>query len=180
MQRRLLIMLLCFAVPAAALSQATPSDSQTLQSLLSEVRELHQELQTSLARMQKGQILLFRWQTQQSAVEHASQRLEDARTKLAGEQDHQRSTALESKRVEEELSAEQIPEQQKVLQDQADGLGAELEASTKRIDQDQQAEIDYEQKLRNEQDKLEALDAELDIIVKSMGSPDGRPASAPR
>jgi hypothetical protein len=82
--------------------------------------------------------------------------------------------------VEEELSAEQIPEQQKVLQDQADGLGAELEASTKRIDQDQQAEIDYEQKLRNEQDKLEALDAELDIIVKSMGSPDGQPASAPR
>jgi len=180
MQRRLLLMLLCFAIPAAALGQATPSDSQTLQALLSEVHELHQELQSSLARMQKAQILLFRWQTQQSAVEHASQRLEDARTKLAGEQDHQRSTALESRRVEEELSAEQIPVQQKVLQDQADRLKAELEASTKRMDQDQQAVIDCEQKLRNEQDKLEALDAELDDLVKSMGGPDGHPAGAPR
>jgi chromosome segregation ATPase len=82
--------------------------------------------------------------------------------------------------VEEELSAEQIPEQQKVLQDQADRLKAELEASTKRMDQDQQAEIDCEQKLRNEQDKLDAFDAALNDIVKSMGSPDGQPASAPR
>jgi hypothetical protein len=48
------------------------------------------------------------------------------------------------------------------------------------MDQDQQAEIDCEQKLRNEQDKLDAFDAALNDIVKSMGSPDGQPASAPR
>lgn len=180
MPRKLFLMLLCFAIPATALSQTIPSDSQTLQSLLIEVRGLHQELQTSLARMQRAQILLFRRQTQQSAVEHASQRLEDARAKLAGEQDHQRHIALDSKRVEEELSAEQIPAQQKALQDEADRLKADLETSTKMMDQDQQAEIDCEQKLRNEQDKLDALDAELDDIVKSMGGADGQPASAPR
>jgi hypothetical protein len=60
MQRRLLLMLFCLAIPPAASGQAAPSDSQTLQALLSEVRELHQELQSSLARMQKAQILLFR------------------------------------------------------------------------------------------------------------------------
>lgn len=179
MPRKLLFMLLCFAVPAGALGQTVPSDSQTLQSLLNEVRELHQELQSSLARMQKAQVLLIRWQSQQSVVERASQRLDEARTKLAGEQDHQRRIAFDSKRLEEDLSAEQIPAQQKVLQDQADRLKADFDTSTKMVDLDQQAEIDCEQKLRNEQDKLDALDAELDEIVKSMGSADGQPATAP-
>jgi hypothetical protein len=160
--------------------QTAPSDSQTLQSLLSEVRELHRELQSSLAKMQRAQILFIWWQTQQSAEEHASQRLDDARTKLAGEQDHQRHIALDSKHVEDDLSAEQVPAQQKVLQDQADRLKVDFETSTKMVDQDQQAEIDCEQKLRNEQDKLDALDAELDDIVKSMGGASGQPASAPR
>ena len=180
MQRKLFLMFLCFAIPAVALGQSAQFDSQTLQSLLIEVRELHSELQSSLAKMQKAQILLIRWQTQQSAVEHASQRLDDARIKLAGEQDHQRHIALDSKRVEDELSAEQIPAQQKVLQDQADRLKADFETSTKMVDQDQQAQIDCEQKLRNEQDKLDTLDAELDDIVKSMGGADGQPAGAPR
>jgi chromosome segregation ATPase len=180
MLRRLFLVLVCFAMPMAGRGQATPSDTQTLLSLLSEVRELHQELHSSLARMQKAQVLLIRWQSQQSIVEHASQRLDEARTKLAGEQDHQRRIALDLKRLEEDLSAEQIPAQQKALQDQTDKLKADLEASTKMMDQDQQAEIEYEQKLRNEQDKLDALDAELDDIVKSMGGADGQPASAPR
>jgi DNA repair exonuclease SbcCD ATPase subunit len=180
MPRKLLLMLLCFAMPAAGRGQATPSDSQTLQSLLSEVRDLHQELHSSLARMQKAQVLLIRWQSQQSVVEHASQRLDEARTKLAGEQDYQRRIALDSKRLEDDLSAEQVPAQQKVLQDQADRLKADYDASTKMVDQDQQAQIDCEQKLRNEQDKLDALDAELDDIVKSMGNAEGEPPSAPR
>jgi HD-GYP domain-containing protein (c-di-GMP phosphodiesterase class II) len=185
MKRKTLLMFLCFSIQAAGLGQTAPgqtapSDSQTLQSLLSEVRELHQELHSSLARMQKAQVLLIRWQSQQSVVERASQRLDEARTKLAGEQDHQRRIALDSKRLEEDISAEQIPAQQKVLQDQADRLKADYDASTKMIDQDQQAEIDCEQKLRNEQDKLDALDAELDEIVKSMGSADGQSAGAPR
>jgi hypothetical protein len=171
---------LCFAIPAAASGQTAPSDSQTLQALLSEVRELHEELQSSLARMQKAQVLLIRWQSQQSVVERASQRLDEARAKLAGEQDHQRHIAVDSKRVEEDLSAEQIPAQQKALQDQADRLKADFDASTKMVDQDQQLQIDCEQKLRNEQDKLDALDAELDDIVKSMGDADGQPATAPR
>jgi hypothetical protein len=180
MQRKFSLMFLCFAITGSAMGQTAPSDSQTLQSLLSEVRELHMELQSSLAKMQRAQILLIRWQTQQSAVEHASQRLDDARTKLAGEQDHQRHIALDSKRLEDQLSAEQVPAQQKALQDQADRLKADFEIATKMVDQDQQAQIDCEQKLRNEQDKLDALDAELDDIVKSMGGADGQPAGTLR
>lgn len=55
--------------------QTTSSESQALQALLTEVRELRKDLQVSLAGMQSAQILLSRLQLQEVAVTRASQHL---------------------------------------------------------------------------------------------------------
>src|SRR5438132_4949622 len=67
----------------ACFGQTTPGDSQTLQALLSEVRQLRQDLQTTTIAGQRAQILIYRLQGQEAAVARASQRLDEARDKLA-------------------------------------------------------------------------------------------------
>src|SRR5258708_20183543 len=91
--------LVAFGIPATAFGQAAASDSQTLQALLTEVRELRQDLRTSLARVQSGQILLSRLQAQQVAVARASERLEEARSALAGVQARPRRVGADVKQV---------------------------------------------------------------------------------
>lgn len=60
-------------IAMATFGQSTSGDSQTLQALLKEVKELRQDLRTSLVSMQRGQLLLFRVQTEQSATLLAKQ-----------------------------------------------------------------------------------------------------------
>jgi len=62
----------------ACFGQTTPGDSQTLQALLSEVRQLRQDLQTTTIAAQRAQILLYRLQGQEAAVARASQRIDEA------------------------------------------------------------------------------------------------------
>jgi DNA repair exonuclease SbcCD ATPase subunit len=97
MRRAVFFILLVFGVPGATFGQAASSDSQTLQALLTEVRELRQDLRISLARIQSAQVLLSRLQTQQAAVTRASERLNDARSKLAEAQTNQKFVAVASR-----------------------------------------------------------------------------------
>jgi DNA repair exonuclease SbcCD ATPase subunit len=170
MRRACFLFLLALAIPAAISGQTASSDSQTLQALLSEVRELHEELRISLARMQSAEILLSRVQIQQAAFTRASERLNDARSKLAAAQTHQKDVRNNLKRFEDALSDEQNPAQQKELRDRINISKAELENSTY-VEQCQVAEIEAEQQLRAEQDKLDALETQLDELVRKMGNP---------
>src|SRR3977135_3164759 len=81
--------------------QTTPGDSQTLQALLLEVRQLRQDLQTTTIAAQRAQILIYRLQGQEAAVARASQRLDEAREKLARTQDVRKHVAAEVKQTED-------------------------------------------------------------------------------
>src|SRR5258707_2601488 len=83
MNRSSLFVLAPLLFSTACLGQTTPNDSQTLQSLLLEVRQLRQDLQTTTIAGQRAQILIYRVQGQEAAVARASQRLDEARDKLA-------------------------------------------------------------------------------------------------
>ena len=74
MWRAFWLTLLLSGIPAVAFGQADSSDSEALHALLSEVRTLHQDLLSSMARVQKAQILLSRLQIQQASVVRASDR----------------------------------------------------------------------------------------------------------
>jgi DNA repair exonuclease SbcCD ATPase subunit len=178
MKRNFLLILFVFGIPAAGLAQATTSDSQTLQALLTEVRELRQDLRLSLARIQSAQILLSRLQTQQAAVTRASEHLNDARSKLTEAQNHHNDVRNNLKRLEEALSAEENLVRQKELRDMINHSKSELEDSTE-VQQRQAAEIESEQQMRAEQDKLAVLETQLDELVRKLGNP-GEPGRSVR
>lgn len=164
----LIVMLL--GTPAVAFGQADSSDSQTLHALLSEVRALHQDLLSSMARVQKAQILLSRLQTQRETVARASDRLSTVRGRLSDAQDHQKRAAADIKRIEGALSAEENLMQQKQLRDVLNHLKSDLEDWTAKDQQLQTEEIQAEQQLQTEQDKFTMLDAQLDELVRSLGN----------
>jgi chromosome segregation ATPase len=168
-----------FGFPAAVFGQAPSSDSQTLQALLAEVRELRQDVRISLARVQSAQILLSRLQIQQAAVTRASEHLDDARSKLAEVQVVEKSEAAELKRFQDALSAADSPEQQKEIQDSIGRVQSDLDASASVEQQRQTTEADAEQQLRTEQGKLDTLETQLDDLAKKLAEPSEQPGHAP-
>jgi hypothetical protein len=91
------------AVAPTAFCQTSPSDSQTLQALLLEVRQLHEDLQTDAAAALKAQILFLRVQTQQTAVARASQQVDEARSKLGEVQTARKKVEDEAKQTQDAL-----------------------------------------------------------------------------
>ena len=130
MRRAYFLILVVFGISTATFAQVLPSDSQTLQALLIEVRELRQGLLSSLARVPSAQILLSRLQTQQAAVLRASDRLNDARLRLAHVQTHQEDVRNNLKRLEDALSAKENPVRRKELREMINHSKSELEDST--------------------------------------------------
>src|SRR5712664_4301590 len=82
MHRSCLSLLSLLLISSPLLGQSPSTDSQTLQALLSEVRQLRHDLQTTTLAAQRAQILLYRLQGQEVIVARASQRLDDARARL--------------------------------------------------------------------------------------------------
>jgi chromosome segregation ATPase len=170
MRRGFLLLALGFGICGAAFAQGAPTDPQTLQAILTEVRALRQELRISLTRVQSTQILLSRLQMEQGAVARASEHLDEARSKLAEIQVRQREMAGEVRRLEDARSAEENLQQQKALQDRINHVKSDLEVTGDTEQQRQATEIQAEQQLRAEQDKLSALETQLDEGIQSMGN----------
>ena len=176
MRRVYFLILVVFGLTAATFGQATSSDSQTLQALLTEVRALRQDLQASLAKMQSAQILLSRLQIQEVAVSRASQHLDEARSKLAEVQVVIKSEAAEIKHFEEDPPTGENPAR---IEEELNRAKSDLEASTNLEQQRQAIELDAEQQLRTEQDKLNSLESQLDELVKNIDSPSEQPGTVP-
>lgn len=104
----------------------------------------------------------------------ASEHLNDARSKLSDIQVRQREVTAEVKRLEDALGSEENMQQQKVLQDRVNHVKSELEVTRDSVQQRQTTEIQAQQQLRAEQDKLGALEAQLDDLIRTMGDPTGR------
>lgn len=178
MQRLYFLTFVVFGVSATTFGQATSSDSQTLRALLTEVRELRQVLQVSLVRIQSAQILLSRLQIQEVAVTRASQHLDDARSKLAEVQVVLKSEAAEVKHFEDD--APNAGENQAQVDQALKRAKSELEDSTNLEQQRQTTEIEAEQQLRTEQEKLNSLENQLDELVRNMDNPGEQPGRVPR
>jgi hypothetical protein len=178
MRRVCFFILLFFGMALTAFGQASSSDSQTLQALLTEVRELRKVLQVSIAKMQSAQILLSRLQIQEVAVTRASQHLDDARSRLAEVQLVLKSEAAEIKHWEDEApNANETPTQ---IEEAAKRAKSDMESATNLEQQRQAIETEAELQLRTEKDKLSALENQLDELVRNMGDPSAPSGSVPR
>jgi valyl-tRNA synthetase len=170
MLRALFWMVALLGISADSFGQATSPDAQTLQALLSEVRAIRQDLRVSLNRAQSMQILLARFQMQEGVVTRASDHLNDARQRLLDARTHQKELALAVKQHEDALNVAENPQQQADLQDRIKHVKSDLEITGNIVQQQQTAEIESTQQVRDEQDKLNALESQLDELIRTMGN----------
>jgi hypothetical protein len=166
--RRPLFLLGFLLVASTALGQAPSTDSQTLQALLTEVRQLRQELQSNSAAAQRTQILFFRLQTQQTAVARASQRVDDARAKLAETQATRKNLEGEAKRAQDSLEHVDNVAERKSQEDMIRYFKRRIEASGEEEQQRLAKQIEVEDLLRIEQAKLDEFQARLDELDKTL------------
>jgi chromosome segregation ATPase len=180
MRGPLLPIVALLGLSASALGQAHSSpDTQTLQALLSEVRALRQELRVSLNRAQNTQILLARLQIQEGAITRAADRLNQARQKLSDTELHQKELGLEQKQLEESPPATD-PQEQSDLLDKINRVKSDLEVTAHLAHEQQTAEIQAEQHLREEQDKGNALENQLDELMANTDNSSGKPGASRR
>src|SRR5207302_1524810 len=153
------VFVLCFLLfSASGLGQSTSSESQGMQALVAEVRQLREDLHTTNGYALKAQVLLYRLQVQEATVARVSQHLNDVRSKLAAIQEHQRQLVGTMKYYEKIADdSEASPAQQKEAQQQVSTIKTELPSVAAQEQQAQTAEMEAEEQLRAEQAKLDGL-----------------------
>jgi chromosome segregation ATPase len=156
---------------ASGLGQSTATESQGMQALVAEVRQLRKDLQTSNGYGLKAQILLYRLQVQEATVARVSQHLNDLRSQLAQLQKHRRELEAFLKQSESLDNAEMSPEARKQLQSDLTANKSDLEWLPAEEQQKQAGEQEAEQQLRAEQTKLNDLEERVDRLEKALDNP---------
>jgi chromosome segregation ATPase len=171
MHRSWLFVLGLLFISAPALGQSTSSNSEGMQALVAEVRQLRKDLQTTNGYALKAQILLYRLQVQEATVGRVAQHLNDLRSQLAETQRHRRDVAAVLKREEESADNTEIsPAERKQIQWEIAANKSILESLAAEEQQRQSAEMEAEEQLRAEQAKLSGLEDRVDRLEKELGS----------
>jgi chromosome segregation ATPase len=168
MKRILVLIVVVFSVAISAAGQKQPSDSETLQSLLNEVRQLRRDLQTTSVAAQRVQIVLYRLEGQRAAIARAAQSLQSARLELASVQKDRQETARNLKLTEEERDRNPNASERTGLESFISQAKNKLERLAAEEDQKRLQVQAMETQLQSEQEKLEALHRVLDQLDASL------------
>jgi chromosome segregation ATPase len=166
--KRLSLLPLAVLFATTAFAQTNSNDSDTLKSLLSEVRLLRQDLRTTTVAAQRAQILVYRAQAQESVVRRMHERVDDTRSKLAQIESEQRNRASTIKQVEEKRSqSETTTADQKELEGMLNAqIKGKFDADANKEQETQAKLIESEEQLRLEQAKLGGLQDQMDRLEK--------------
>jgi len=162
----LALSLLLFSSPA--LGQGTPAEPSTLQALLTEIRQLRQDLQTSAIAARRAQILIYRLHAQEAAVAHASQRLDEAKSSIEQFRARRKYQELQIKQYEGMKDRAENAAQRQQFEDAIAELKAQMEAFLPDEQEAQMKETELEQQSRIEQAKLGQLQDELDRLDQAV------------
>lgn len=162
----LALSLLLFSSPTPG--QAPPTESPTLQALLSEIRQLRQDLQTSAIASRRAQILIYRLHVQEAAVVHASQRLDEAKSSIDQLRARRKYQELQIKRYEDLRDRAENAAQRQQFEDAITQLKAQMEAWVPEEQELQMRETELEQQSRIQQAKLDQLQDELDRLDQAV------------
>jgi valyl-tRNA synthetase len=160
----------CAQTAAPAIAQTASPDTQALQALVAEIRQLRQDMQATTIATQRVQIVLYRLQMQTTLVTRASSRLDDVRSSMGNVQSEKKNLSLRVQQMEESLKSVQNPVERKTLEDWL----ANSKLNAERIAADEQRlqsrEIDAETQIRAEQAKLAGLQDQLDRLDQLLDS----------
>jgi len=168
-----LVALVAFA--PAAFGQAAPADGGTLQSLVSEVRQLRQVLQATTVNAQRIQVAMFRLQIQELAVAQASQRLDGIRSKISVAESARKHVADAVQTVQNLQNRRENPKERDEIEEDLRRLRKELELRAGEEQQLRMIESEAAAQLQAEQAKLTELQDRLDHFEKALDAPTQRP-----
>jgi chromosome segregation ATPase len=174
----LLFALLFLATSAPA--QTKSADTQTLQQILGELRQLRRELQATAAAAQRMQILMYRLQAQETVVRRLQDRADDSRSKLTQIEQEKGKLSEGIKQFEDSQTQNQSddPATRKEAEQTLANLKGRLEVISSEETETQAKLTDTEEQLRVEQAKLGRLQDELDRLDKSLEESSRPPDSA--
>jgi chromosome segregation ATPase len=166
---------ICWLLLAApALAQTASPDSSLTQALLTEIRLLRQDLQTTAVTIQRVQIVMYRLQAGTTLMARATQRLDDARAKCSQAQVQRKNMATQIEQAEERQRNTQNPAERKDLEQMVPRFKASLEMWTNEEQQCQAREAEAETQSRAEQAKLTDLQDQLDKLDKVLAGYTGK------
>lgn len=166
--------LTCFA-------QTGTSDSQTLQALLKEVQQIHEDLRMTNAVTQRAQILVYRLQDEEAAVARAAQRFDNTQASLNRVQIDRKMVEQNIKQDEDfQTSEDAPPAQKKAVETTLAEFRSRLEALQIEEQSARAQHADAEQRLRSEEMTLGELRGELEGIDRSLANVAHRPVIAPQ
>jgi len=147
----------CFA-------QGAQTDAQTLQSILVELRAIHDDVRLS----QASQILLAEMQVAQAAVEKATQRRDDIKMKVSNAQNLQKSFASQLARIDESAGATIDETQKKRIADNQEQLKAMI--ANQQIEEQARTNdlTDADNALRKAQETLTNIQGQLNDVMKKL------------
>src|SRR3974390_1239695 len=108
------LVLLTLAAPAFAQNQ---TDAQLTQTLITEIRALRQDLQTTAATIQRIQIVMYRLQAQTSIMNRATPRLDETHNRCTNTQNQKKMMSGEIQRQQDRVRTAQNPVEQKQAED---------------------------------------------------------------
>lgn len=153
-------------------SNSAANDSQTLQALLREVRELRQDLRTTTVASERAQILLTRLQAQQQAVTAAQKAVDGVRNQQ--NQAENRHTNIERQiqyySDQDTEDATPDPARRQSLEQEIKRMKEALQEAETQRDSLQANEMRAKDELQVEQSKLAALQSELDEIDRALAN----------
>jgi thymidylate synthase len=180
MHRLFLLALGLLLASTVSVGQTASADSQTLQALLVEIRQLRKDLQTTTVASQRVQILLYRAQNQETVVAGAQRRLDEVHSKLAEVRSGVAHFTSEIERAEAELNDSPSSADRKQVEGMLTVSKRELEAQKAAEQEWETKEAESVQNLRSEQAKLSALQEQLDQLDKILEQSSRPPTASSR
>ena len=158
------LVLISLTLPAFAQNAST--DNQLTQALLSEIRQLRQDLAVTALTIQRVQIVMYRLQAQSTILSRATQRLDDARNRCTSDQNQKKMMQGEIERNEERLRTTQDPNQRRQTEDLIARFKSQVEVLNNNEQQCRVREADADNAYRTEKAKMSELEDQLEKLDK--------------
>ena len=162
--RAVLAAILCLTGTAASQAQSQDTDSQTLKAILAELRAIHQDMQVT----ETTQLLVAELQMQQAVVSRATESADSAREKVNNVHNAQQQLSASLERMQTRLDETTNADEKTALSRQIEQLKGNVDL-LKNSERDSNTNLqDMQQRLRDAQDKLAGIEAELNAAISRL------------
>ena len=152
-----------------ALCQTPAKEPDTIQSLLTEVRQLRQDIEAMTVASQRVQIALYTLQMQDAALTRSTQRLDSARSKCSGAEANRSHFTQAIQGFESALASGKLTEHEtRDLQSALAQNKTELEQANAAVQACQVTEAEASSQLRTDQAKMVDLQDRIERLDKAL------------